>query len=240
MSYDNLSAIIYRTEIEPYIFESGAAEKKILRQFYLDLEKLMRLYDGEIDFASYEQTNLKVNRLKSYFNLLDGESDAAVDYIDTIFDAQSLYSLKRGQQIEFQFRKKEARYSYIPQGVISIAAQSDNKAEAERLIRYLFSEKGQVELLERRLIPIDLQVLEESFQTEHQYDINGKVTIYPWEESDEKNFINIMEHLDEPLLADANLMEIIMGGAMAYLNGETSLDEALDNTMNKMEIYLAE
>jgi len=240
ISYDNLSAIIYRTEIAPYVLENGAAERNVLKEFYLDLEKLMKLYDGEIDFASYEQTNLKVNHLRSYLKLLDGESDAAVDYIDTTFDAQSLYSLKREGQIDFRFRKEEAMYSYIPQGMISIAAQSDNKEAGIKLVRYLFSEEGQKALLDREFIPVNLRVLEESFQAEHQYDINGKVTVYPWAEPDKRDFIKALKHLDRPLAADGNLMEIIMGGAMAYLNGEASLDEALDNTMNKLDIYLTE
>lgn len=244
ISYDNLSAILYRTEMEPYIRENGGVERDVLKRFYLDLGELMALYDGEVDFASFEQTNLKVNHLRSFFRLLDGETDAAVDYIDTLFDAQALYSLKTEERIDFQFRKKDAKkdaqYSYIPQGMISISAQSNHKAEAEALVRYLFSEKGQKELLDRDFIPINLQVLEKSFQVERQYDVNGEVTIYPWGERAKKDFIKVMKKLDEPLLTDANLMEIIMGGAAAYLNGESSLEEALDNTMNKLDIYLAE
>lgn len=238
--YENLSAILYRSEIEPYIKNYNSVEREKLESFYQALADLRPLYGDRAPFASYEQTNLKVNHLNQYLKIANGEADAGVDYIDTIFGAQALYSLKRQGLIDFRFKKDEASFQYIPQGIIAINAESEHQEAAQQLVAYLFSDEGQKKLLENELIPIDLQVVEESYQTQHQYDMNGVLTIYPWEKEDGTAFLEVLKNLNEPLWTDANLMEIVMNGAKAYINGESSLNEALDNTMNKLEIYLAE
>lgn len=239
-SYDNLSALMYRIEMAPDIFKGDVVNQEKLREFYCTLADLMKLYGKEVDFASYEQTNLKVNHLRQYLRVAKGENDAAVDYVDTIFDAQSLYSLEGENQLSFQFVKEEGSYSYIPQGVIAISNQSSNKEEAEQMLRYLFSDKGQKKLLERDFIPVDLQVLEDSFLVEKQYDVNGEITIYPWTERSRRDFMEVVKNLGEPLFVDGNLMEIIMGGAQMYLNGEDTLQNALKTTVKKAEIYTTE
>ena len=108
------------------------------------------------------------------------------------------------------------------------------------MLRYLFSDKGQKKLLERDFIPVDLQVLEDSFLVEKQYDVNGEITIYPWTERSRRDFMEVVKNLGEPLFVDGNLMEIIMGGAQMYLNGEDTLQNALKTTVKKAEIYTTE
>lgn len=240
LSYDNLSAIIYRTEVEPYLKKGNVINQNYLKDFYLLLNDLMKLYDGAITFASYEQTNLRVNRLSQYLNLIRGEGDFAVDYIDTVFDAQCLNSLEEEGKIEFQYKKVDKSYCFIPQGVVSVNAKGRNKEAAEKLVKYLFSEEGQMALLAQDFIPINMAVLENSLDEGHQYDINGEVTIFPWSNYGKEKFIKIMKSTNTPLTGDSHLMEIIMGGAMEYLNGESSLEDATYNTMNKLELYMKE
>ena len=131
-------------------------------------------------------------------------------------------------------------YCFIPQGVVSVNAKGRNKEAAEKLVKYLFSEEGQMALLAQDFIPINMAVLENSLDEGHQYDINGEVTIFPWSNYGKEKFIKIMKSTNTPLTGDSHLMEIIMGGAMEYLNGESSLEDATYNTMNKLELYMKE
>lgn len=240
MSFDNLSAIIYRTEIEPYIKENGGIDKKHLQDFYLLLNDLMQLYDGEITFASYEQINLKVNRLSQYIKLLDGETDIAVDYIDNAFDLQCLYSLKRDNLIDFSFKNSKEGYYYIPQGVIAINAESRNLKKSRELVKYLLSEDGQVAVKAEDLIPINMDVLKQSLDNEQEFEINGQIKINPWEKDDKLDFINVIEKTNSPVITDSNLMEIVMDNAMYFINGESTLSESVNSATNKLALYLKE
>lgn len=240
MSFDNLSAIAYRTEVEPYFQKNKIIDSDYLKDFYLQLRDLLNLYDDTAAFASYDQINLKVNHLSHYMKILDKETDIAVDYIDTIFDAQCLYSLKEDKKVNFEFKKVDERYCYIPNCVISISSKSKNKEAAEQLVRYLLSEDGQNAMIEQEFIPVNLNILERYLKENRQYNINGEVAIHQFSQKSKDEFVDTMKKMNVALTTDSHLMEIVMGGARDFLNRETSLEDALNTTQNKLQLYLKE
>lgn len=253
--FSNIMAYWYRTEIDPLIQKEGKIDRSRLKDFYETLNRYED-YEPEDDVprAFFNYDNMTVNPLDEYWNIIYGTEffskegrhkvDAAVDYLHYIKSVQELCHYQREGALQFHFRQNDRGYLYIPMINAAINKNSKNKALAEEYVKYLFSEDGQKLVRENGMLPVNGKItMDEMNQKQPDtFYRNGQegVEVSAFKDRDIAQISRAFENLSQPLSADASVMEIIMTGAAGYINGELSLDQALDSAMNKLDIYLAE
>lgn len=248
-SYENLISLFYRTEIAPVFNEGRNIEYEELKQFYVSLKELKSITIGGFERASLFYINTCINPLNIYEgialglnNITDNETmyfDAAFDYITNISHLQDLYFYKNQDILDFEYCKKDDGYIYLPMLQLAVNANSENKELARDFIKYAFSEEGQLSVRYCPLIPVNMDLINTELELNEEDMVNGRV-IDPMESGDISEIGTVFSNFGEPLVADGNIMEIVMDGAMSYLNGEDDLDTVMDNTMNKLNIYFTE
>ena len=248
-SYENLISLFYRTEIAPVFNEGRNIEYEELKQFYVSLKELKSITIGGFDRASLFYVNTFINPLNNYEgialgrkNITDNETmyfDAAFDYITNISYLQDLYFYKNQDILNFEYCKKDDGYIYLPMLQLAVNANSKNKELAKDFIKYAFSEEGQQNVRYCPLIPVNMDLISTELELNEENMVNDRV-IDPMESGNISEIGAVFSAFGKPLVADGNIMEIIMDGAMSYLNGENDLDTVMNNTMNRLNIYLTE
>ena len=248
-SYENLISLFYRTEISPVFNEGRNIEYEELKQFYVSLKELKNITIGGFDRASLFYVNTFINPLNNYEgialgrkNITDNETmyfDAAFDYITNISYLQDLYFYKNQDILDFEYCKKDDGYIYLPMLQLAVNANSKNKELAKDFIKYAFSEEGQQNVRYCPLIPVNMDLISTELELNEENMVNDRV-IDPMESGNISEIGTVFSDFGKPLVADGNIMEIIMDGAMSYLNGENDLDTVMNNTMNRLNIYLTE
>ena len=248
--FEHLSALWYKTTIEPELISNEGIEMEQMQRFFIDLKALLEFVYGDAEesaFASYQQVNMQVNPLSIFLNIHLGALDCGKEYICSMTDLQTLCAMLERKEIDAEVCMANNSYMYIPMGNIAINANSKKQKEAKKLVEYLISEEGQLEFAgygAANIIPVNKVALEKAMELSDEIRITygnlGEYKTYPFSETGEKQVLSWIENLKYESATDGKLMEIVMLGAQSYLNGESTLENAVANTCQKMELYFNE
>ena len=247
--FENLSSLWYKTVMEPKLIANQGAETKQMQSFFEELMELMKyvLKDEEYFFASYQQANMQVNPLSLFSKIYHGEQDCGKGYVASMKDLQTICSMMEKKEIKAEICRTGNDCMYIPMGQVAINANSRNQKAAKKLVEYLLSKEGQLDFAGiggADVIPVHKEALKQAMKESDVIRITygnlGEYETPPFSVESSAWVIEQMDDLKYEAATDGKLMEIVMLGAQSYLNGETTLENAVADTCQKMELYFNE
>ena len=116
-----------------------------------------------------------------------------------------------------------------------------------KLVEYLLSKEGQLDFAGiggADVIPVHKEALKQAMKESDVIRITyGNLGEYETPSFSAESTTWVIEQMDDlkyEAATDGKLMEIVMLGAQSYLNGETTLENAVAETYRKMELYFNE
>lgn len=146
--------------------------------------------------------------------------------------------------VSFEYTRRDGKNIYIPRCIIAVNENSKNKKAALKMVEYMLSDEGQRDIAENGgYFPVNGKILKEeleSFGEEDFYTDGGHHHVSVFSEEAKEQIMAAVDNLKYESYSDVYLMEIILSGAMDYINGEEPLESAVTKTVSKANIYLAE
>lgn len=250
--YINDNAIIcYKKEIEPEIIKNNGISEEDLRAFYENIKELKDVTFWDEEFVknslcklSLDPGNMMIDGSTEYTEICNGTISATRGYVTQIDALQTISSMEDEGILKAQTIKIDDEYSYIPTCVLAVNANSKHKKEAMEMIEYLLSEESQQDMVDHSgFLPVNRKVLKKSLEESEESDgyYNGLHYVSkPFSEEKINEIMLMTDNFKYECNSDSFLMEIIMLPAQRYANDEISLDDAVDQAMSKLKIYLAE
>ncbi len=247
--FENLSSLWYKTMMEPELTANQGADANQMHRFFEELMELMKyvLKDEDYFFASYQQVNMQVNPLSLFSKIYHGELDCGKGYVASMKDLQTICSMMEKKEIKAEICRTGNDCMYIPMGQVAINANSRNHKAATKLVKYLLSKEGQLDFAGiggADVIPVHKEALKQAMKESDVIRITygnlGEYETPPFSAESSAWVIEQMDNLKYEAATDGKLMEIVMLGAQSYLNGESTLENAVANTCQKMELYFNE
>ena len=247
--FENLSSLWYKTAVEPELTANQGADANQMHSFFESLMKLMDyvLKDEDYFFASYQQVNMQVNPLSLFSKIYHGELECGKEYVASMKDLQTICSMMEKKEIKAEVCRVANDCMYIPMGQVAINANSRNQKASMKLVEYLLSKEGQLDFSGiggADVIPVHKEALKQAMKESDVIRITygnlGEYETPPFSAESSAWVIEQMDDLKYEAATDGKLMEIVMLGAQSYLNGETTLENAVTDTCQKMELYFNE
>ncbi len=246
-AYENQAVLWYRTEIEPQIREKKKVTEEEVTGYFEKLNAMTDLFSWEergMKKVSLYAGNFQINPLSEFDRIHFGKFDAARDYTEGIGTLQRLYSMAADGDISFEYTKKDGENIYIPRCIIAVNENSKNKKAAMKMVEYMLSDEGQRDVVENGgYFPVSRKIIEEeleAFGEEDFYTDGGHHHVKAFSEGAKEEIMAAVDNLKYESYSDVYLMEIILSGAMDYINGNETLENAVTKTVSKANIYLAE
>lgn len=141
---------------------------------------------------------------------------------------------------------------YCPQTVLGISSKSGQTEDAEKFVAYLLGKEAQ-EMNQGGGFPVNLAAYEASTE-----DTSGGETVMGYVSSDARTgemvsldvhwaaqedfetFREKIDSLDTPVLTDTVIGDAVKEQAVKYLEGESTVEEAVSSLTQKVNLYLAE
>lgn len=262
----------------------GVAERSYIRDFLfqlyqdeifkekgkIDREKLAMLLEIETEIAKNAKTEAfdeaetnefsmdmtsKIFHQGMFSNagsaaILNHPDSISTDRISSITDMMIPYAVMRQMNLSPDTLKD----FYIPEGIVGINRNSDQKETAEEFVKYLFSEEIQGKPLDDGLpvLESELDRIKEEVDSEYarsvgvssSWSIDGEAQIdidaeYPTMEEVE-DLIAKCHTVDRPVTQDCVIWNIYQTEADACLGGSIDAETAAKNIAQKVDTYLAE
>ena len=178
--------------------------------------------------------------LGDIFSPLDFAFVNSMEEIDTSLS----YALWNGQMAN----------CFIPVSRIGISSRASQKAAAEKFVEYLFSEEGQMLSREDGFPVVEAVYNGEDYWNQGEAgnvlvtggssnSENGQELVYSIKvpSADKVNELKQLgKMLTTPVLDNTIITSAVCENGVRYLNGEISLDEAVNAVMQQVNLYLAE
>ncbi len=134
------------------------------------------------------------------------------------------------------------RRRFYPNTLVAMNALSRKQDLAGDFVRFVFSYKTQKRDVGSSGYPIHKTVLDEFAALDMSKYISGGGDFWLRDSGPEENakMIAYVKKVDEPFMPEGNLWDIMMEGAMAYLNGKQSLEESVEAVVGKIQLYIYE
>lgn len=271
---DSLDSLKAYLEKNPDAGIFGVTDKKYIRDFLFQMyQEEMMEEDGSVDKAKMEQlleisVNIADNSKTDFYEgaEMDSERDTlfenpgeiyisrhpdmvATNRISSLTNLMISCKLAREQKLSL----KTLKDYYIPEGIVGINSNTNQKELAEEFVKYLFSEEVQGAQLDDGF-PVFIPALEaKEKEADSEYasayslaigsNIDGEEIFidagYPKAE-EVKSFIGLCKTLEKPANLDRAIWNIYQGEADKVLSGSTKAKEGAENIRKKVELYLAE
>lgn len=133
---------------------------------------------------------------------------------------------------------------YKPESLVGINSKSKNTENAKKFIEFLYQDKTQ-EIKNYDGYPVNRTAFLKAQETPSDSmmsDLNmGRSTPYRWASKDEfKAFNQLVESLDTPVFTNRIVVDMIYENTEKYINGSGTVEEAMDQIMQKLNLYLSE
>lgn len=190
---------------------------------------------------------MQVNPLSLFSKIYHGELECGKEYVASMKDLQTICSMMGKKEIKAEVCRAANDCMYIPMGQVAINANSRNQKASMKLVEYLLSKEGQLDFAGiggADVIPVHKEALKQAMKESDVIRITyGNLGEYETPSFSAESAAWVIEQMDDlkyEAATDGKLMEIVMLGAQSYLNGETTLENAVTDTCQKMELYFNE
>ena len=267
MSPDLLLKCLTDVNMPAWLKEDGTLDGDAVASF---LEDSNRIYQtsadivkeliaeyGEDSFSAlsseYSRHNMGIGG--SALSVLGGNSQAEfgglfspseLSYVDSANKADSSLGVKLWDG--------QSKNTFYPEQIIGISAKSANKEAAQKFLSFLFSEEGQkigaeVGLPVNRTIYEDVtywtqgtpgKVISVAGTGNNQTEEYTKLEICLPSEETVKEIIALGKTLTVPSKDNAIIQNAVLDAGTRYINGELSLEEAVNAVTQEVNLYLSE
>lgn len=133
---------------------------------------------------------------------------------------------------------------YKPESIVGINSKSANTENAKKFIEFLYQDTTQ-EIKTYDGYPVNRTAFlktQENPSDKAMSDLNmGRNTPYRWASKDEFKVLNqLVETLDTPTYTNRSVVDMIYENAEKFINGSGTIDEAMKQIMQKLNLYLSE
>ncbi|MCL2808381.1 MAG: hypothetical protein FWD27_09595 [Coriobacteriia bacterium] len=240
----------------PIFVNNNHLDSTALESYFLSCKALQAAMGEATDSTSLEAASTSI--LYQALDTIDGSSQNGLGLVSGVFDLSALLQQQRNSQVAWLPILTTAT-CYEPQTIIGINSNSLYTSEAEGFLRYLLSAEFQDTLVTS--LPVNRQSFKNVLcdahtdEGDHAHDGEEKGLLYemyfylddrsiyvyyPEDESEITACIDLMDTLSVPITEDAAVRSIVLEGLVNYLNGHTTLSQALSHVENRANLYLAE
>lgn len=236
-SFDHIATISYRTYLAYKLTEETSISKEILEEYYSALQT----WYGMVEMGEASEKNIcDVSLSPSSYRDYDHEHEEAepyqlsLDYITSEWDYQLLLD---NQEISYSVLTSESNRYFLPSIILGITSTSENIDESKKFIKFALSKEGQISELYQGLKVNKNAVVElvKSDDLKLSSFLERKFT-----EDEEKEMSSTLASLNCSANTNVVLMNIVLGQAEVMLKDKISAEEAAEEAMKKVKLYLAE
>lgn len=247
-----------------WLKEEGTLDEKAVREFYTQCQRIWKVSEesakkfleemgqSDEDITYSRENNMIAGDIMSVLgdSVLLGEGG-----MYSSSDLAYLYSVEQQDtDLKSVLFNGQSENNFIPVQTMGISSKSKHKKAAEKFIRYLFSEEGQ-KLGADQGFPVNRKAYEDesTWQTGEDGTMVGTssstdtragktITVNIQAASDERSeeIRKLGESLTQPVVTNQIILDAVADAGVSYLNGKTSLDEAVKNAVSQVNLYLSE
>ncbi|MCL2808377.1 MAG: extracellular solute-binding protein, partial [Coriobacteriia bacterium] len=238
------------------LVNDGRVDLTLLESYFSSCMALQATMGEAIDKSSLEGEPTSI--LFQAIDSISGSSQNGIGTVSCAIDLSALLQQQRNAQVAWAPIPTTGA-CFEPLMTIGVNTSSSYKNEAEAFLCYLLSDAFQ-ETLFMESFPVNkeafINVLSEChtdcdghlhtvageylFEFQFPEEDRSVYILYPEEESEIMACVDLMETLSVPITQDAALRSIVLDGLVDYLNGSMTLDKALSQVQNRVNLYLAE
>lgn len=242
-AYDNIAAIACRLYVEPRLTGVRSSDRRLLRDFYQSLQRLRGQSRQKYEAASFQRLNMQLNPLFSFEGIGHGGTGVSMDYLCSIEDFQLLQLLSDKDRLRYRLAEENGRIISMPCCIVAVNKNGAHRSTAVKYLRYLMSEEGQRLVSDSSLLPSDLNSLSEIMRRTTESDRISEYNTLTLPALRSRTVRLLTRDLGDRLtsrVTDGVLMDIVMTEANEYINGNQTLDAAVERAVNRIRIVRSE
>lgn len=204
----------------------------------------------------YEYREMKTGVGSGSTSVLTGNMVLALGGLYSASDISCLYSVEKyDDSIKGKIWNGQEENCFIPIQTIGISAKADEKDAAEKFVEFLFGEEGQA-IGSEEGIPVNKKVFHDAdywkkgepdevlWVTTHSYNDGSRPeTTFECKQQTEEyteQILALCEKLDKPSGVNEFILSAITDAGAKYLKGDCSLDDAVKEVVQEVNLYLSE
>ena len=237
-AYDNIAAIACRLYVEPRLTGVRSSDRRLLRDFRLRGQSRQK-YEA----ASFQRLNMQLNPLFSFEGIGHGGTGVSMDYLCSIEDFQLLQLLSDKDRLRYRLAEENGRIISMPCCIVAVNKNGAHRSTAVKYLRYLMSEEGQRLVSDSSLLPSDLNSLSGIMRRTTESDRISEYNTLTLPALRSRTVRLLTRDLGDRLtsrVTDGVLMDIVMTEANEYINGNQTLDAAVERAVNRIRIVRSE
>lgn len=234
--------------------EAGEIDKEKLESFLSCVKEMYELdeYDEEQRYdRAYEKSDFNKGQKYGTLNTsavghLYGTFQIAFGTMGSFGDCADLQAVVNKQSETFGLLNGQDNKTLQPYLMAGVAENSNDKEGAFGFLRTLLG--SECESISGNGFPINRTAFETQRANQNEYSVassgaNGEVLSLEMKKMTDEEYdqlIKTVESLEKPALTNRIIRELVMNEGIKYLNGETTLDNAVTTIMQKVNLYLSE
>ena len=240
--FNNVCMFFYYATSSTWLTENGV-DKDALISYCQGIKQIFKL--------DYQSDNLDDNVdlygmfvTVNYYDLATEELEIATDYIGAAgYQFAGIEAVKdKVYGMDSSLVNTDTGNLYIPTNIVGVSRNSKELDIAKEFVTCLLSKEIQSQETEGGM-PINRQAFSDSLVLDEEYELPFEnITLNLRFLSDEKKeeIIGIIESLDTSVNRDAVIMETVFENLKDYLNDSLSVEDAVNNMIKKIELYMEE
>ena len=231
----------------------GTVSEGVLREF---LASAREIYEANLggttidtpEFPPGSRLYLLANAEPSIgvgaMNILDGKQRLSMGAVDNVFGMNMIFSIL--PEVGWQYRMRNV---FIPDNVVGINAMGNHLAESKAFLGHLLSSEVQASS-HFHGIPVN----RDGFQPRYEEAGVGigsigvmredgsmmSIDLYGASVEQLDRFVAEIDQLDTPSMVNRIIMDAILSEAVLFLDGQQSLEEAVERILASVNLFLAE
>lgn len=207
---------------------------------------------NRVDFSGYDRTLSMAYSAKQVMN------NSFILSAGAIYSPMDIAEIDSVQNADSSITKKvwnaQAKNCFVPVNIVGISSKSSEKETAKKFVSFLFSDDGQ-QITKFDGFPVTKNLYDKDaywnlgepgtvISSSSSY--NDKTGIEDFFETKAptmdvvRKFLDLGKTLTTPISDNEIILSAVTDAGIRYLNGEISLDEATNNIIQEVNLYLSE
>ena len=253
----SLLKALYPAKSPAWFQTDGTLKQDALSEF---LQQAKRIFDTNLpdedggdpqDGLGYASVSFGKNGMAMGTELTSGNSLISLENFSSIGGLPSLVSVNdKMQNYGYAPQPGQAGNVFLPAGVVGINAKSSQQEEAKTFVKFLLS--SEVQAIDQGLgMPVNKKTFEQLCQvkdsslggiavisSDSSYSIN--LTFRKPTEEEYDALRETVEGLEIPATQDTIILDAVLQSGQAYLEGKLELNDAVQEILKKVALYLSE
>ncbi|MCH5296713.1 MAG: carbohydrate ABC transporter substrate-binding protein [Ruminococcus sp.] len=237
-NFEYVAEYMYNASVSTLI-NNGEINRSAIKKFCSDIQKLHTIYNNPNVLFEESIDNVFVGT--DYYSLADDSLQIGTDYVSSYgYQFSGINALRKyNNDYNYALMNSSAGNIYLPMNIAGINSNSSNKEMAKEFIRTLLSENVQTLAENDGAEPVNKVAFKSDLNGDYNIDM-GSLKLKSLTDDEKSKLIALTESLDTPVNRDITIKNTIFEQLESCFNGSILLDEAEENIINKLELYLNE